>query len=165
MRLVRIENVRCQEWDSNTYVFAPADWSEDDIQYRVDKAVTNYIETVKTAHEKYKDGRPYPATFGPDYHKADPNKTVGEIREEFERRREENRKWEAETKKQRGWGFLQFLEEQGFFSLFSDEADEIVVEASANWGHMHGHTIDYNETHTEHVTPNQVAGVKEPYFG
>jgi hypothetical protein len=154
MQLVRIENIRCAEWDSNTWILAPDEWDEDKIQEQVDKAMDAYIDTLDKLREN-KKGKPFPnLRYAPDY-KAHPERTVREIDEEYDRKKIANQEWEKEHK-DRNLGFENFLMNQGFFSLYDDEADSFIVEASANWGHRHGTRINYNETRNEHITPQSV---------
>lgn len=137
MKLVKIEHWRCNEplWGEETYVFAPDEWDEEEIERRLLAAQEAYLETVKA----YKDApRPNKATrFSQPRYSDYPDLTVEEVQQIHERERAEYKEWEEKQRAARR-PFIQFLTEQGF--VYPSTAAD--VEVTLDWGHRHGWSIE-----------------------
>lgn len=153
-KLIKIRHNRCQEWDCTTYVVAPAAWSNEEISQRLWNAQDAYMEAVKTARA----GRvpPNDWTYGQPKYEDYPDKTVAEVKAEWDAKGEVHKAWSAEQAKT-GQAFETFLTKAGFLGLY---ADDIALELDCDWGHNHGVPLKYEETKTDTLpTPAKFIGV------
>jgi hypothetical protein len=164
MKLVRINHIRCDEYDAITYMMAPDEWSKEDIHSAIDRAQSKYLDALKRANvTKPIPPNDYKEYTGPPYGNF-PDLTVKEVQEEWDRKKEEYMKWKNSRigiKK----SVTNFLQDEGFTHLYDDKS---AVEATMDWGHRHGSRIEYEETKTNTFpTPNELAtGKKEEHpFG
>lgn len=143
MKLVRITHYRCGDYDCVSFALAPADWAEDEVETRIDRAVTKYLEAVDAATAGVeKVAYPHPPQITAKG--LDPSLTIGDALADFQARKTAYD--EAEKARQyTGRSFEQFLSDEGFVSLWSDDARAITAEA--RWGHRHGQRLQYGNDH------------------
>lgn len=159
LQLVKVTHERCQEWSGTTYVFAPAEWDEELIQSKIDAAVAEYLAAVQMKKLNSPKPNDYVQHGGPPFAKY-PDKTVKEVQELWAEMKAEWEVWwqSHQPAKQK---FGTFLGEQGFTSFYNGTLD--VLEVYADWGHLHGTRIDYDETETDPTkSPQQVVTGKDP---
>lgn len=143
MKLVRIEHVRCGEYDGYTYMLAPDDTSEDKLDNDVFTAMNNYLNAL--GEFKKLNKRPERLYFNLD--NIPDNVTMSEAKELTKQRDEEIKKWDdAERKCTRSFGC--WMHDLGYRFL-SEAEDNEIMESSVNWGHRHGEHIEYDVTKTD----------------
>jgi hypothetical protein len=157
MKLVKVDHIRCAEWSGSTYVWAPNEWDEEQIENAVRTARQDYLDALNLARENQQPPNDY--RYGPPPFAKYPDKKVSEVIEEWEAKKAEYSAWEKEQAKTKR-SFMNFLALQGFTWLGSNEDD--VIEVDVDWGHMHGTRIDYGETESDpSKSPAKVAGGKD----
>lgn len=159
MKLARIFHRRCDDYSGYTFVLAPDDWDDARIQAEAKEAQRAYLEEYgKALKTQAGEGVRNPG-YSPNYD-AHPDKTVAEVKAEWETARDAYKAWEADQRKTRQ-KFEDFLTDCGFVSLWSDDAAP--VKAEVDWGHRHGSRIVYgNHTELDAIpTPAVMAG-EEP---
>lgn len=138
MKLIRITHIRCGDYDCTTYAMAPDDWSVEKVEGAVYDAQSDFLKTYFKAKE-IKDGPPNPG-FNPPYDKF-PDKTVAEVKKEYQKLKEEYDNWVEEYAKT-NVTFNLCLERSGFTLLYNASKDEDEVEL--DWGHNHGEVFGYH---------------------
>ncbi len=152
LQLVCIEHERCSEIDAYTFVLAPSAWTEDQVQERVEAAVNAYLKALTAALKSEAPPNDYRGYGSPPYDKH-PDRTVRDIKAEWEAKRQAWKAWDKERQAART-PFSRFLADEGFVSLW----DASHARAEAWWGHRHGTPIDYSETVIDPVpSPNKMA--------
>jgi hypothetical protein len=146
-RLARIEHYRCGQpagkWGTSTYVWVPETMTADELQQHVEAARKSYMD----AEEEMKLWQPqvppgYGATIMPN---TPDNKTVGELKAEYEERAKKYKEYQAAAEKARkGFSYHLTAVSGGAILPFWGQAPELNVEC--DWGHQHGVTVDYSET-------------------
>lgn len=153
-KLVQIRHYRCQEWDCTSYVMAPAEWSNDVIQEKIWQVQDEYEQAVKLAQQEATP--PNDWRYGPPKYEDHPDKTVAEIKAEWDAKGEVYKAWKiGQDKTQQR--FETFLTKAGFLGLHTEN---IALEIDCDWGHNHGVPLKYEETKTDTMpTPAKFVGV------
>lgn len=159
MKLIRIVHYRCSEVDCATYMMAPDEWSEDQIDEKLRDAQGKYLEAFELAKKDEKPPHESKDLYSYQVFAREENldRTAREIIEERDRMRAERKVWQDkqwQTKKQ----FSSFLSEQGFISLWNDDVAE---EYELDWSHRHGQRLDYDKNVSDpdkFPTPEKLAG-------
>lgn len=156
LQLVNITHERCVEYAATTFVWAPADWSEERIRKAAQVAQAAYLEAYNYAVKNTEPPNDYHRYGGPRY-ESFPDKTVAEIKAEWEAKRVVWEAWDAQERAAKT-SFLNFLTAQGFEPLHEHEDRGVELD----WGHRHGVAIDYAETETDQMpTPRKLAGLPD----
>jgi len=158
MKLIKLIHTRCMEYDCQTYTLAPDEWDDDEIQDRAYEAQGEYLAAIKRWKEEADPPDPDFQPYQKQKWYADhPDMTIREADARWEEKKDEHRAWEEERNKARR-SFQSFLEDQGFTSIWRDDAAE---EVSLDWGHRHGWPLDYYEGDPDTLTPavRKAAGV------
>lgn len=143
MKLVRIEHIRCGEYDGYTYMLASDDITEEKLNDDVFKAMSNYLD----AKAEFKKLNKRPERYNFNLDNIPDNMTITEAKEATKQRDKEIKEWdEAERKCTRSFGC--WMRDLGYRFL-SDASDDEILESSANWGHRHGEHIEYDTTKTD----------------
>jgi hypothetical protein len=152
LQLVRIEHERCGEWSGYTYVGAPQDWSQEQIEEAVTNAEKKYLATFEQAREE--SPRPPYVTLS-QIGEANPDLTYREVQELVAEKQRAVGEWQSRQWKQ-SKKFEDFLDTEGFKRLRDIDPDADVV---VNWGHNHGKSLRYGDEETDtFVTPAEMAG-------
>lgn len=155
-KLVRVSHIRCGETDAYTYVVAPVDWKASRIHDAVYAAEKKYLAAVEIAKEGTEAPNDY--RWGPPPYEKYPDKTVAEIKAEWEAKKVVYEAWQKEQNKTKH-SFAAYLLEQGFRELWDVG---IAHDVDLDWGHRHGTKIDYTETRLDTMpTPAKFVGVDE----
>lgn len=158
MQLVRITHYRCGDYDCVTFVQAPADWDEDRINAEIGRAQTAYLAEFDKARVSLVEAGPSNPGYQPNF-KAHPEKTVAEVQAEHETAKAIYDAWQADQYKTTR-AFEDFLSDRGFARLWSEDVG--TAEAECDWGHRHGHRLNYTATDTDSMpSPAKLAGVAE----
>lgn len=117
---------------------APAQWSFNEVEKAIDSAQNAYLNAITESQKE--DPKPvFPNINWRSY----PDKKVSDLIIQEEVQRMLYREWE-ERHRQFTKSFMEYLKDQGFTSLYDDEANVPYVEI--DWGHRHGIHINYSET-------------------
>lgn len=137
MKLVHVTHRRCMDYDCATFVLAPDEWSEDEIETRLLAAQGAYAVAVRVALDGI-EKVPYPSF--PNVTNMPDDMTLAQVRAEHA---EQKARYDAAEAKRREAtkGFERFLVDAGFVSIWADEANAVQVEC--DWGHNHGVRFDY----------------------
>lgn len=148
MKLVKITHLRCGEFRAATYVMAPNEWSEDEIDDKVFAAQEEYLADLSRRYqqkeEEHKSGKVVYMPSPPNLIQikdAQGDKTIAEVWAEYEEKRAEYDAWSKEDRKGNN-RFDHYLKKQGFSFLWECEGTEV----EADWGHRHGSRLDYTDT-------------------
>lgn len=169
MKLVRVTHIRCGDYDCATFILAPDKWTEDEINKRVHVAQTKYQDEVRRIKAEDEEEKPIARSdfwYAPNFEKLAeryPNKTITEVREIIKEDKRAHEEWQK-NQKYRKLRFANFLEEEGFSSIFDDD---MCIETTLDWGHQHGTQLDYSEGSEVDTlpTPETIAtGVVEEEF-
>jgi hypothetical protein len=137
MRLGKIENMRCGEIDSYTFVVIPDDWSKDDFTARVRAAADAYKEALDTKPPE----EPPRAEHYPNLEKLDQSLTIGDLVKERKDKEAAWTAWFSEWENlQRSFG--EHLKDVGLLPVQWHEGDEFIP---INWGHRHGSKMQLDE--------------------
>jgi hypothetical protein len=135
-QLVRIQHIRCADWgEEGTYILAPTEWTDDEIQKRVDAAQTAYLKDFEAA-KVHPDRPAYPHL---DYKKVDPALTVGEVQARHDEQVAAYKAWQDQDHAL-SRTFEDYLAVEGFSRLW-----EGGTEVTADWGHNHGAGYQYGD--------------------
>lgn len=146
-KLARIEHYRCGQpagkWGTSTYVWVPETMTADELQVFVDVARKAYMD----AEEEMKLWQPqqppgYGATIMPN---TPDDKTVGELRAEYEVRAAKYKAYVAASEAARK-PFAHHLNVVSGGAILQFWGREPDLDCECNWGHQHGVTIDMSET-------------------
>lgn len=156
-RLVQVEHERCQELDyeARTYVLAPAEWSEAEIDRRVEAAHAAYLEDFAKALGL--PGEPKRPPYRPDFDGCDQSLSVAEVKARHDAERLAYSEWE----KARGpltQPFEDYLARQGFVEIWQDAT----YRATVYWGHAHGSRYEYGTTDLGKDLPSPIKRVRRP---
>lgn len=139
MKLVKINHIRCDEWTGTTYLLAPEDTTEEQLQKDVDTAEQNYLQSIKN----FEDAGQKPKYININNFGELPNNlTVGEFNEMRIKRDQEIKEWD-DKRDASTHNFAYYMRQLGYFDL---NEDEDALEAEVNWGHRHGETLDISRT-------------------
>jgi hypothetical protein len=153
-KLAKIEHYRCGQpagkWGLTTYVWVPEGWDTDTLQQYVDMAVTSYLETER----EFKKSAPVqPPGYGATIMPSTPdNKTVAELKAEYEAAASTYKLYQALVEKSRK-PFAWHLKEVsgGVIRQFWEKEPDF--KAEADWGHNHGVTIEHSDTKLQDYPP------------
>jgi hypothetical protein len=154
MRLLKVEHTRCGEAAGHTYV-----WIDDDVDALavVDAAKRDYLRAIADLAAQRKPPNDYRPYGSPPYDKF-PDKTVAEVKAEWEAKKVE---WTAWNEKRMGarLAFEDFLARQEGVKTWAWHESEVVA---LDWGHLHGTSIDYSLTDVDTIPrPDEVLGLAE----
>lgn len=137
-RLVNVQHVRCSDWDGQEYFLAPPDWTEDEIESKVDKIVNQMIDDAKAVQAS-----PENPGYGPRFGDF-PDLTVKEIKKDFAERQEAYKRWKEDNDRLER-SFAARMEDAGFCPLWKAEEVEGTesIGVSASWGHSHSLSLNY----------------------
>lgn len=139
-RLVEVDHVRCSETDGSEYFLVPPEWTEEEIEAKVDQIVTEMIADAKVVQQA-----PENPGYGPKF-EDHPDLTVKQIKEDFAKRREAYTAWRKEND-QLTRSFYSRAEEVGFAPLWKAARGDIegtgAINVSAYYGHNHGLSLKY----------------------
>jgi hypothetical protein len=156
VRLVRVTHYRCADYDCVTFALAPEEWDVERIETEVSAAQDAYLAEFDKARQA--EGGPPDPGFRPAYEKF-PDKLVSEVAAEHAAAKAAWKAWADEQAKTRRH-FEGFLTDRGFVSLWSDNGE--AVRVSCDWGHRHGHRLEYGDDKTDTMpTPAQLAGKQD----
>lgn len=134
--LVRIDHVRCGDWgEGSTYVLAPVEWDEEEIDHRADEAQKAYLKDFSAA-KRLPDEPKYPGHF-PDFKTCDQSKTVSEVREEHAAEAAIYTEWKSK-KRNVSRVYEDYLIDQGFTGIWDGG-----LSVHVDWGHAHGQAYEY----------------------
>lgn len=146
MRTIKIQHVRCSDWDGATYVGVPDEWADGDIEDRITVAKENYLGAIEWLRENNKPPHGLHSGYAKPNYSAFPDKTVREIEEGWAEKVEDYKAWERMQRNEYR-KFENFLVEQGFEALWSMDSDFEV-----DWGHRHHVPLSYG-TDTDDSLP------------
>jgi hypothetical protein len=146
-RPVMIRHDRCGEYDTSTYVLAPADWDEDRIAAGISAAQDAYLDAYRRVSAT-PDEIPSPP-YQPEFAKY-PNSTVAEVIANHANDQARYNSWRLERKDEHK-RFESFLCDQGFIGVW-DEPEGVYSEY-VNWGHAHGANYRYGNDNTDTFVP------------
>lgn len=147
MKLARIEHVRCNQpagkWGISTYVWVPETMTVDELQVYVDVARKSYMD----AEEEMKLWQPQsPPGYGASIMPNTPdNKTVGELKAEYEVKAAKWKAYQAASETARK-PFAHHLTQASGGAILQFWGQAPDLNAECDWGHNHGVTIDMSET-------------------
>lgn len=137
-RLVRIDHIRCGDWgDATTYVLAPVEWDEEEVDRRATLAQDEYLVDFSAAQVIPKGAPPRPP-YQPDFKNCDPSLAVGEVWAQHNAAKANFDKWNSSRLKV-SRKFEDYLRDQGFTAYWEDHT----LSVSVNWGHAHGQSYEY----------------------
>lgn len=138
MKLIRINNYRCGDWDSCLHVFAPDNKTTDEIDKDVDSCCDQMIADATRA---VKD-RPRPKQPEWSFKHYSDETTVKEIKALHEVYNKEYEKWRDQEalKKMK---YTDYLRKLGYLTPEWMEFDEDDNTFDVYWGHQHGLSLDY----------------------
>lgn len=160
MQLIRVTHRRCGDHDGNTFVIAPDDWSRAKAREAINKAQNAYLAAFDIAVKDNPAPNAWKPYGKPDYEKH-PDKTVAEIKAEWDALEAEYKAWEAEQRETRK-EFETFLKAEGFSLLWDDD---VAHEFEIDWGHRHGTRLVYGEDVIDSMPTPAVLSGKEPDYG
>ena len=141
MKLVRVGHYKCDSVDYYTYLLAPEDKTQEQIEEDVATATSNHLNALKTfetaSKPKYLQG--LLREFSEDITIQEANRLL-----------EENHLADNEYNKlrnQAGQSFMYWMRQIGYKDL--SEAED-TIEVEAYWGHNHGLSIDVSKTDTDY---------------
>lgn len=139
MKLVRIIHYRCGEFDSSTYLLAPDDITEEQLEKDANTAFQNHINAI----EEYKNSGNEPL-YRQKLEDFPGHVTIAEAQSIIEKAKEQA--IDFEKKKRKAFrSFGDFMVELGYILLgFEDEG--IIPETYINWGHRHGDPLNMSST-------------------
>lgn len=140
MKLVEIIHIRCNEWGDRTYLYAPDEWTEDEIWEKISEAQDEYLDMLKE-FVNMEPPDPLGKHYNPPY-KDYPDMKVSEIQKMHEEAKEYYDKWNEERQKATS-SFRHYLTEKGFF--YPSDSMVPKVEINLDWGHLHGYPIEYDD--------------------
>ena len=137
-RLVSVDHVQCAETSGYEHFLAPPEWTQDEIDAKVDKITDEMIRDAKEVQAAVENPG-YGPNFG-DY----PDLTVKQIKEDFAKKREAYKTWKAANDHLMR-SFAKRMEDSGFSQLWDaeDKEETGTIRSSANWGHSHGLKLNY----------------------
>jgi hypothetical protein len=142
MKLAKIAHVRCgEDTFKQTVVWIPDEMTDEQFETEVCAARDEYLKHLK----EFKDAPP-PNDFKPyssPHYDLQPQKTVSEIRQEWEKKRKVWEEWNAQKKKLTRH-FTDFLD--GRAGIQSFWRVEVSPAIDLDWGHHHGWPIEYDES-------------------
>jgi hypothetical protein len=142
VKLARIQHWRCSEAQESTFVWVPDDFTEQ----QLDALVTRAVDDCLNAERNFEGGqRAYPNKWQL-IEKADKSTSIAVVEASLAEQIKEYEAWEARRKAARK-SFAQRLKDlsEGKVNLFW-EIEDWPLEATASWGHNHGVQVDYGET-------------------
>lgn len=153
MKLAKIEHIRCREYDATSYVWVADDMTDDELDKLCILARDAYLQAEHDA----KTLKSEPIGYGPNYEQHAqlfPNKKIGEIKAEYEKKLAIWNEAEARRKQARKT-FATLLIELGAGRIESFYDHELEIEVAVSWGHQHGVEIVYGE---ENPTSKELLG-------
>jgi hypothetical protein len=141
---IRIKHSRCgEEMWGNTYLWAPAEKTADEIQRDADLAAEQHLAAIKAfekAHER---------SDLPHLEDCPDNMTIGAAKQYIADQKSSREEYDR-LKREAGRSFGSFMCELGYAMLW-DFGDSEIEEAHVNWGHNHGIPIDMSETKCDDI--------------
>jgi hypothetical protein len=142
-KFVRIEHIRCGEFEGYTYLLAPENITQEQFEKDVDTATQNYFK-AKEEFKKMSDKPKYVGTGIADFPE---DMTIKEAKELYNKLTNERWNWESKERQvSKSFGF--WMTDLGYL-LLGDIEDGYIIETFVNWGHRHGEHIDYSLTDTD----------------
>ena len=161
MKLARIDHVHCHEpsfSDPITYVWVADDLSQDEFEDLVVDAVKAYDKAGKDFQEA--EQPPYANWGMPQYDKY-PNRTVAEVKAEYNAAQALYRDWEERKRKAQA-NFAHHLVALGGGRIVEFWKEKPALSYALDWGHRHGQKIAHGETDI-HDLPGTVEK-EDPYL-
>lgn len=159
-RLVRVEHDRCNEieYEALTYVLAPAEWSTDEIDAKVEAAHAEYLSDWVKA--KALPDQPKLPSFQPDFNGCDQSLSVAEVKARHAAEKAAYDEWEKACEPLRR-EFEEYLIKQGFVQIWEDATYRTTVY----WGHAHGSLYRYGQTDLGKDIPSPLTRFTPPGSG
>lgn len=134
-KIVHVVHYRCGEWDGTETFYAPDSFTEEEIEQKVRKVSDEMITDAKLVKES-------PARVEYlDWNKQDQDKTIRQIKSEFEEKKKNYDNWKKENSHLTR-SFACRMIEVGFHT---NDIDKVPVEIDNYWGHHHGLTLNYGK--------------------
>lgn len=137
MKLVRIEHLRCDSWDTSVYFVAPDTITREQFRSDVSSAQKAYLD-ARAAFEKL---TPQPELGLSNLESFPENITVVEAKRQRDEAIRLSKEWVAARSRVSG-SFSAHLQALGYRS-FHELGDDELLTTGANWGHHHGERYDY----------------------
>lgn len=149
MKLIHVVHNRCGEPQGSTYLIAPDDKTNDDIERDVKEVTKEHLERLK----KEKSQRP--EHFDTNLHRLPETMTIAEVKAKEKEYNEAEKIWDRE-RIARTQSFGQLMKERGYMPLGWLGEKEIPT-FQANWGHSHGLSfgLDWSCSKTDFVPSNE----------
>lgn len=158
MQLIRVTHRRCGDFDGNTFVLAPDEWSRTQAREAIYKAQAAYLDAIETAAKGNVPPNAWRPYGKPEYEKH-PDKTVTEVKADWDALAAEYKAWEEKQRKTRKH-FENYLKDEGFTLLWDEDAAH---QFEVDWGHRHGQGLAYGDDKTDSMPlPVVMAGGEDP---
>jgi hypothetical protein len=144
-QLIRVDHWRCGEPSAYTFVLAPPDWDFEQIIEALSRARESYLEALEVARSDEPEP-PWPPSNLDSILENRSDQTIAQVKAEIEQMRAIRSEWSERQYRTRRQ-FESFLRDEGFLSLFDENAE--IESFEIDWGHRHGTAIDYSETKTD----------------
>jgi hypothetical protein len=142
MKLVRIAHQRCIEYDRSSFVLAPDEWDEDEINRQILAAQDDYLKQYELAKLGNDFSAPKYPGFAPKWTNF-PDLTVAQIQASHKKAMDEYNAWKKENERTKR-SFESFLEDRGFVSIWNAEEDKgQILYTECDWGHRHSQKLEY----------------------
>ena len=144
MKLVRCDHYRCAELDGTTYLIAPDDTTEEQLEKDAQEAADWQIEAIirwRTQHERPTSSRAYKSciTDYPD------DMTMREAKALQERDRKEAEKL-SQLERDATKEFSEYMRQRGYIPLWEYDGED-TLSTPVSWGHSHGLSLKMSDGH------------------